>query len=150
MAQIIARSGFSSSKQSCMEHGFCNAFASRYFEFQLSILVSRLTPDHHQPFSPKADPFPVHCPGRSKFLASTPTPASVLLRDLNSPNWVRISLRAPALCISFCCSTVVAAGPSALSTCSATRSTSSMYFVLRLRILESGPALASHWPFSPS
>ena len=124
MVQIIARLDFSSSKKSCMEHGICNAFASRYFVFELGILVSRTTPDHHQPISPKADSFPVHCAGGSKFLASTPTPASVLLCELNAPNWVHISLRAPSLCISFCCSTVVAASPSAVSTCSATRSTS--------------------------
>ena len=119
MAQIIiARWDFSSSKQSCTGsvtrslRGF-SCFSSR-FSCQ----------EHHQPISPKADSFPVRCAGRSKFLASTPTPASILLCDHNAPNWVRISLRALALCISFCRSTVVAASLSALSTCPATRSTS--------------------------
>ena len=148
MVQIIARLDFSSSKKSCMEHGICNAFASRYFVFELGILVSRTTPDHHQPISPKADSFPVHCAGGSKFLASTPTPASVLLCELNAAqlgsHLVTCSFTLHKLLLqhrrrsrSFCSEHVF---------CNAFNK---LYFVLQLMILESGPTLKSHWHISP-
>ena len=139
MAQVIfARWDFSSSKQSCIEHGFCNAFASRFF--RVSAQDSRVKNTTSQSL-PKLTPF--QC---TKFLASTPTPASVLLCDHNAPNWVRISSRAPALCISFCRSTIIAASLSALSTCSATRSTSC--YVFRLAAQDSGVWTSSRKPLA--
>ena len=142
MAQILARPDFSSSKQSCMEHGFCNAFASRYFVFQHRILVSGRAPDHHQAISPKswvlfsALPWTLQVP-RVDTHSKSSSPLRPQLAQLG-PHLVTCS-----------CTLASASGaaPSSqqvslhLSTCPATCSTSCMYFVLRLRILESGPAL---------
>ena len=137
MAQIIiARRDFNFSKQSCT--GSVTSSLRGFFVFQLRILVSRTPPAN---LSRKLTPF--QC---TKFLASTPTPASVLLCDHNAPNWVRISLRAAALCISFCRSTVIAASLSALSTCSATRSTSC--YVFRLAGQDSGVWTSSRKPLA--